>query len=161
MYSKREKNRTLNIGNIYNAFRYRLTNATQEEFLSISCILGLDTSTLIKFEGDERIKQFWLMLKWIPFNVPFLEGPKLTDEGFRWAPQTLMSPSNNRMGSREEDATSECAAEGLIGIYTMATLKSELKLKSDAKRFVLVWRKNKDITLVPEFNGPWNLVTLC
>lgn len=42
------RSENVNIATIHRAFRYRLTNARGEEFLSVAGILGLDTAELLK-----------------------------------------------------------------------------------------------------------------
>ncbi|KAL8856806.1 MAG: hypothetical protein Q9178_006643 [Gyalolechia marmorata] len=127
LYRLRADRDHLNIGHIYQAFRYRLTNAPQEEFLSISGMLGLDTETLLKFKGEHRTKRFWLILRWIPFNVPFLECPKLPQPGFRWAPRTLMYPTSTAMDTAIDGQKSECTSNGLLGTYLTVSFDTVLK----------------------------------
>lgn len=126
LYRLRADRHHLNIGHIYQAFRYRLTNAPQEEFLSVSGMLGLDTQRLLGFKGEERTKNFWLMLKWIPFNVPFLDCPKLTEPGFRWAPKTMMYPSTTAMDTDSKGQKSECTRDGLFGTYLTVAFDTPL-----------------------------------
>ncbi|KAF7512058.1 hypothetical protein GJ744_002771 [Endocarpon pusillum] len=108
----------MDIGIIDRAFRYRLTNARDEEFLSVAGILGLDTAELLKVRGEARTCRFWLLLKHVPKQAAFHEGPKLTAPGFRWAPRTLMCPGPAFMRGLPNDET-ECTTEGLIGSFGM------------------------------------------
>jgi hypothetical protein len=150
LYRLRTKQEDLNIGHIYQAFRYRLTNARQEEFLSVSGMLGLDTQSLLSVKGEERTKKFWLMLKWIPFNVPFLDCPKLSEPGFRWAPKTMMSPSSTTLDTELEGEKSECTQEGLIGTYLMVTFNSFLKGSAARTGSIFyVWAKGSDSSITP------------
>ncbi|KAI4087731.1 MAG: hypothetical protein L6R37_008288 [Teloschistes peruensis] len=127
LYRLRADHERMNIGQVYQAFRYRLTNAPQEEFLSVSGILGLDTKSLLSVKGEERTKRFWLMLKWIPFNVPFLDCPKMSEPGFRWAPTTMMYPTPSTMDTEVHGTKSECTREGLSGSYLVVSLDFVLK----------------------------------
>ena len=117
----------LNIGHIYNAFRYRLTNAPQEEFLSVSSMLDLDTESLLSVKGEERAKKFWLMLRWIPYNAPFADCPKLSVPGFRWAPRTMMSQTEYALNGTDGFQKSECTIDGLVGTYLTMLLGPPLK----------------------------------
>jgi hypothetical protein len=117
----------VNIGHVYHAFRYRLTNASQGEFLSVSGILNLDTELILRAEGDDRTRQFWLSLRWLPFNIPFLDGPKLHTPGFRWAPRTMMWPSQTRLDTEVAGAKCECTASGLVAEYSMISLSDSVK----------------------------------
>jgi len=127
LYRLRVKQEHLNIGHIYRAFRYRLTNVPKEEFLSASGILDLDTESLLSLEGEERTKKFLLMLKRIPFNAPFLDCPKLSEPGFRWAPKTMMYPSSTMLDTEVKGEKSECTEQGLFGTYLTLSFDSLLK----------------------------------
>lgn len=150
LYRLRVKQEHLNIGHIYQAFRYRLTNAPQEEFLSVSGMLSLDTQSLLSVKGDERTKKFWLMLKWIPFNVPFLDCPKLSEPGFRWAPKTMMCPSRTTLDTEVKGEKSECTEQGLVGAYL--TVSSDSLLKGSASELgsiFYIWVKGSDGSVAP------------
>ncbi|KAL8671599.1 MAG: hypothetical protein Q9168_003905 [Polycauliona sp. 1 TL-2023] len=127
LYRLRADREHLNIGHIYQAFRYRLTNAPQEEFLSIAGMLDLDTEMLLHVKGEDRTKRFWLQLKWVPFNVPFLECPKMSEPGFRWAPRTLMYPTSTTMDSAIDGQKSECTKDGLFGVYLTVCFDTRLR----------------------------------
>jgi hypothetical protein len=107
----------LNIAQISLAFRYRLTNATGDEFLSVASMLGLDTGPLQEVKGEERVRDFWLMLAKLPSQVLFLDGPKLSVDGFRWAPKTLMFPTPTRMDPDPLVLHCQCTKEGLHGSF--------------------------------------------
>jgi hypothetical protein len=147
LYRLRVKQELLNIGHIYEAFRYRLTNAPQEEFLSASGMLNLDTQSLLSVKGEERTKQFWLMLKWIPFNVPFLACPKLSELGFGWAPKTMMCQSSTTLDVDIEGEKSECTEEGLVGTYLTGCFDSLLKGKRGS--IFYIWVKGSDGSVDP------------
>ena len=150
LYRLRAKQERLNIGHIYQAFRYRLTNVPQEEFLSVSGMLGLDTQSLLSVKGEERTKKFWLMLKWIPFNVPFLDCPKLSESGFRWAPKTMMCPSRTTLDTEVEGEKSECTEKGLIGTYLTVSLDRLLKgIARKHGSIFYIWVKGSDGSVAP------------
>ncbi|KAH6666291.1 hypothetical protein B0J14DRAFT_705325 [Halenospora varia] len=148
LYRFRTSQESLNIGHIYQAFRYRLTNARQEEFLSVSGMLGLDTQSLLSVRGDERTKRFWLMLKKIPFNVPFLDCPKLSEHGFRWAPKTMMWPSQTMLDTELTGQKSEATEQGLVGTYLMVALDSTMEGSAgETGSIFYVWVKGGDDSL--------------
>ncbi|KAI1362064.1 hypothetical protein F5Y08DRAFT_313072 [Xylaria arbuscula] len=108
----------LTIGHICGAFRYRLCNVPEDEFVSVAGMLGIDAMALLRENGDERTKHFWLMLHSVPRDVVFLTGPKLSFPGFRWAPRTLMNPSITTLDTAVADGDeAECTVSGLIGTY--------------------------------------------
>jgi hypothetical protein len=131
---------SVNIGHIYHAFRYRLTNAPKGEFLSVSGILDLDTELILSAEGDDRTRRFWMNLRWLPFNIPFLDGPKLNMPGFQWAPKTMMWPSQTRLDTETAGAKCECTASGLVGEYSMIALSHSIAGSASGRSSVLnVW----------------------
>jgi hypothetical protein len=115
------KQNQLNVSFIHRAFTYRLTNARDEEFLSISGMLGLDTQLLLGVKGEDRKKLFWLLLKWIPSDVLHLHCPKISAIGFRWAPTTMMWPTPLGQGTMTEGNKSECTEVGLVGTYLIVS----------------------------------------
>ena len=150
LYRLRVKQELLNVGHIYQAFRYRLTNAPQEEFLSVSGVLNLDTKVLLSVKGEERTKEFWMMLKWIPFNVPFLDCPKLGEQGFRWAPRTMMCQSSTALDTDVKGEKSECTEQGLIGTYLTVCFDSLLKgSESDGGSIFYIWVNGCDGSVTP------------
>lgn len=146
LYRLRVEQGKLNIGHIYRAFRYRLTNVRKEEFISVSGMMGLDTDILVRLEGKERTKAFWLALHWIPFNVPFLDCPKLLDPGFRWAPESMMSPASTQMDAEFEGQKSECTEQGLIGNYLMVDLVKVLGAQSGSIFYVWITENHGGVT---------------
>ncbi|CZR69304.1 uncharacterized protein PAC_19204 [Phialocephala subalpina] len=144
LYRLRAKQGQLNIEHIHQELRYRLTNAWQEEYLSVSGMSGLDTQSLLEVKGEERTKKFWLMLKWIPFNVPFLDCPKLSQQGFRWAPRTMMHPSRTLLDTELEGQKSECTKSGLVGTYPTVAFDNFLKGSAEKSESIsYVWSSPK------------------
>ncbi|KAK7962834.1 Het domain protein [Apiospora aurea] len=126
LYRLRVDLERLNIGHIYRAFRYRLTNVPQEEFLSVAGMLDLDTGKLLRLKGADRTRSFWLALRSVPSDVPFLDCPKLSENGFRWAPATMMHPSSTLLDTEVEGRKSLCTGSGLLGVYLTVSLKTGL-----------------------------------
>ncbi|CAG7565978.1 unnamed protein product [Fusarium equiseti] len=156
----------LTIGHIYQGFRFRLTNVPGEEFLSVSGMLNLDTSSLVNFKGEERVKRFWLLLGDVPDNLPLSTAPKLTDVGFRWAPKTMMCPSRSKINTDPRGPTSRCTPDGLVGRYLTIELDKTLSGSADTPGCLFhVWMddqpKNEDIqhpwqeAALLRIHGPW------
>lgn len=117
LFRLRAGSKYLTIGHIYQAFRYRLCNVPQDEFISVAGMLGMDTMELLKKEGQERTKDFWLMLQWVPSDVVFLDGLRLSIPKFSWAPRTLMHPSRTTLDTKVGGDKVECTENGLVGRY--------------------------------------------
>ncbi|CAO2647119.1 Nn.00g080410.m01.CDS01 [Neocucurbitaria sp. VM-36] len=119
-----------NIGHVYLAFRFRLTNATGDEFLSVASMLGFGTNdldALEKVKGEERVRDFWLNLKYIPANIVSTEGPKLSFPGFRWAPKTMMYPTETRLDTMSDSRKCVCTKDGLFGSFLYLQLDRRLQ----------------------------------
>ncbi|KAL3419131.1 hypothetical protein PVAG01_09353 [Phlyctema vagabunda] len=87
-------------------------------------MLGLDTRTLMRSEDQERARAFWLMLRWVPFNVPFVDCPKLPHRGFRWTPETMMVPSTIKMDTELKGENSECTEHLMVTLDGVLTNRS-------------------------------------
>jgi hypothetical protein len=148
LYRLQVKQDKLSIGHIQKAFRYRLTNAPQEEFLSVSGMLGLDTQKLLAEKGEERTKAFWLMLKRVPSSILHLDCPRLSEPGFRWAPKTMMFPTRLGLNTDDKPKICECTTEGLVGTYLTVSLKPPLKGSAAGTGSIFyIWVQSSDDTI--------------
>jgi hypothetical protein len=120
LYWLRTEGKAFSIGHVYHAFRFRLTNAKGDEFLSVASLLRFSAGQLDALEHvkrEERARLFWLMLRDIPADVVFIQGPKLSLSGFHWAPRTMMYPSATGLSTGPNSQKSICTTDGLIGTY--------------------------------------------
>lgn len=109
-----------NIGHVYRAFRFYLKNAKGDEYLSIGSMLKFNArqmKLLNSAKRDEGARDFWLLLRTLPSNVVFIEGPKLPYPGFRWAPKTLMHPATTQLSTISQSLMCVCTQHGLYGTY--------------------------------------------
>jgi len=150
-----------NIGHVYRAFRWRLTNATGEEFLSVAGMLDLDTPNLMKAEGAERTRNFWTMLRNLPLDIPILDGPKLAIEGFRWAPRTMMYPNKTELSTDLDDHQACCYEDGLRGTYLFVPFgKTLLGSRDHAHSIFLIWINGGNKHAIAS-DGPMMLRVYC
>jgi len=89
-------------------------------------MLGLDTEFLQQYKGEARTKQFWLLLRRLPFTIPSFGGKKLKTPDFRWAPETMMHPSTTTLDTEIEGQKNECTENGLIATYLTVELSIAL-----------------------------------
>jgi hypothetical protein len=157
----RAKGGHFNIGHIYRAFRWRLTNVTTEEFLSVAGMLDLNTKHLMDFKGHERTRNFWKMLQTLPLDIPILDGPKLPIEGFRWAPATMMYPNKTEISTDISDHQACCYDDGLRGTYLFVPFSQVLHGSRDHGHSIfLIWiNKSEQHKLASE--GPMMLRVYC
>lgn len=78
------------ISSLFATFRYRQTSVASDEALCLGTILGLETSNILRAMPEERMQIFWSMIRKVPVDVLFYNGPTFDKEGFRWAPRTLL-----------------------------------------------------------------------
>ena len=85
-----------------------------DETLAVCPMLNLSIAELFKLDNEDRISRIWLLVGSVDSTIVFLICRRLTKNGFRWAPKSLMS---TRGGLRvESGAAHEIASvteEGL------------------------------------------------
>lgn len=76
------------------ALRYRSVSVGTDEPHLIANLLGLDLEEILNGASETRVYRMWslmpLIRQGIPKNIIFRLGPRLSGEGFRWAPSTLL-----------------------------------------------------------------------
>ncbi len=80
------------------ALSHRNTTIASDEALCIATLMNLDVSRILPLSADDRMCKTWDLLAAandgsLPRNIIFLGGPKLRRAGYRWAPSTLLPPS--------------------------------------------------------------------
>ncbi|KAJ4136504.1 hypothetical protein NW768_004118 [Fusarium equiseti] len=76
---------------INDAFRWRSTSRSEDEAIVISILLGLDTETLLKAKGTERMKMVLQSLGKVPLPLASLSSDRMEEEGYTWAPKSLLN----------------------------------------------------------------------
>jgi Heterokaryon incompatibility protein (HET) len=74
------------------ALRYRGVSVASDEPICLVNLFDIDANILIGQDGG-TMPRFWRALcesQRVPRSIVFFQGPKLHDEGFRWAPATLL-----------------------------------------------------------------------
>ncbi|KAL4925071.1 uncharacterized protein BDV17DRAFT_294762 [Aspergillus undulatus] len=83
----------LSLAGIMSSLQGRAISKPEDEPLCAASLLGQDhvLSAILEWtQKKERMKVFWRSQARIPSWVPFMDGPKLEDPGYRWAPSTLL-----------------------------------------------------------------------
>ncbi|KAF2453999.1 hypothetical protein BDY21DRAFT_354774 [Lineolata rhizophorae] len=71
----------------------RITSRPGDESVCIATSLGLDPSAILACDDPaDRMCELLKLLPFIPANVLFSTGRRLTMKGFRWAPETFLQP---------------------------------------------------------------------
>jgi hypothetical protein len=84
--------RSLSLVAICDALNWRSTSRTEDETIVLSIILGHDTAALqdTSNSGSERMKKFLRTIGRIPISLAVYSGDRIEEDGFRWAPKSLL-----------------------------------------------------------------------
>lgn len=74
------------------AIANRITSRTGDETICIATFLGINPQPLLMIPDVDRMKVLFTLLPVIPATILFARAPRLSSEGFRWAPSTLLAP---------------------------------------------------------------------
>lgn len=78
---------------IIKMFRWRSLSKPDDEALVLAVLLGMDGSEIQKLAQGyhaDRMLEFWCLQRAIPRGLLVCGGTRLTKEGFRWAPRSLL-----------------------------------------------------------------------
>ena len=78
---------------VVDALKFRSTSVATDEALCLGGILNLDMAQVLRAPAEQRMERVWGLLSDIPQDVIFLDAPRLSSKGFRWAPATLRMPT--------------------------------------------------------------------
>ncbi|KAL6229196.1 hypothetical protein BDW75DRAFT_110239 [Aspergillus navahoensis] len=98
------RSKYLSLSGIMSSLGGRAISKPEDEPLCAASLLGQDhvlSAILEETQNKERMKVFWRSQARIPSWVPFMDGPKLEDPGYRWAPSTLLhsfQPATGKVG---------------------------------------------------------------
>ena len=120
----------LNIGMVQLLISHRNSSHPINEPLTIDPMLAINEAgmaTLVPWTGEDRVVQFWKLIGRVLWNILFVSCPKLRQENFTWAPQSLMaireSPS---LDSWPDALTSTVTEEALHGTFLIYELDSKI-----------------------------------
>lgn len=83
---------SIRLGRVSPLLCYRDTSELSDEALCIGGILDLNTTDII-FAGEtpqQKMLNLYQQLSHVPVGLLFLDGRRLEDDGFRWAPSSLL-----------------------------------------------------------------------
>ncbi|RDL41096.1 uncharacterized protein BP5553_01075 [Venustampulla echinocandica] len=134
--------RTQQINFIWNALESRTTSRSGDEPLCLAILLGLNLKKFKRQPDAFTVKKFWsLNTQGIPASILFLPGPKLQDEGYRWAPASLI---DLKIMGGEQSLTAHVTPRGLRVKYPAFLLsppqhpvKSVVPFEADGQLFYL------------------------
>ena len=83
-----------NFATLTHALEYRTTSRYEDEPLCLASILNLDVQRILR--APHRMQVFYSNVKELPSDILFHEGECLQVDGFRWAPQSLLSSGRSK-----------------------------------------------------------------
>lgn len=79
----------------------RTTAKPQDEPLCLAMMMGLDLS---KLPEPAKLADVLRALDYLPQNLLFAPGPRMTIKGFRWAPQSFLAQDSTAYSARQQQA---------------------------------------------------------
>ena len=77
---------------VQRAVQYRTTTRQQDEPICMATIFKFDLNPLLELNtAEDRMRRFWLSMRDAPAGILWMKGPRFEDDGFRWAPSTLIN----------------------------------------------------------------------
>ena len=106
----------------------RTSSRPTDEISAIAGLFGLDPNEYWSLDPDQRMARFLSEYNGsrVPYDILFLDGPKLPVENYTWAPRTFM----NRQMNLELKGTAEgnlgvVTEQGLLGQYYALVLRDK------------------------------------
>ena len=112
----------MNVIRIARLLRRRSSSVPADEFLAVAPLLGISVEPLTSKEGEDRCCEFWILVKHVPCGIVFQLQEKISIEGFRWAPRSLMGSKATTTMRADGDAI-VTATHGLRGTYDLLIIQ--------------------------------------
>lgn len=114
--------KSMSVVRIARLLRRRSTSVPADEFLAVASLLEIPVEPLTSKEGLDRCCEFWILLKRVPCSIVFQVQEKITIDGFRWAPRSLIGPKATSTMYADGGAV-VTAAHGLRGTYDLLVIQ--------------------------------------
>jgi hypothetical protein len=75
----------------WNYLQWRSTSHESDEQTCLSILTGKKPSAVCGLLGTDRMKAFLEQIEGVPSEIIFMPGPRLPDEGWKWAPTSFMA----------------------------------------------------------------------
>lgn len=100
---------------LHASVRNRSTSYASDEALCLATLAGLDMEEIARFTGEEdRMYQFWRLLRPTPSMMAFWTGPRFKTVGRRWAPATLRGNLKLKLDQRKASDEEGRGEEAII-----------------------------------------------
>lgn len=115
--SFKKKDRFTKLMEIMETLSSRSLSRPGDEVLVLCFLLRMskaEITQIMDLPKDQRIQRFWSLQERIPRGIAFWVGPKVEDQGFRWAPSTLLG---RQRGFREMPPYNAAKVVSPYGLY--------------------------------------------
>lgn len=112
------------IADVVTCLRHRMTSKAEDETLAISGLLNVNPSGLVNLAPQQRMKSLLLGVGKVPRRIIFLNGEKLSDFGFSWAPSTLMGHNMDIGFEADANVSPTGLHADYVAIYFRTTMVS-------------------------------------
>ena len=120
-----DSNQRPNIGTTSRALNWRSTSRAVDEIAAVAGFMQLGRDTLREILDTknqmERMIIFLRAVQWLPFNIPFLLGSRMTQAPWRWAPTTFMNRSSLGLDTDPASQSARVTDNGLEGKWLVLT----------------------------------------
>jgi hypothetical protein len=89
-FEKAKNLQSTDLLDLIRALQWRSTSWSSDETVCLGILLNLDVQQIVETRPEERMSTFLRMLKCFPFELAFVGGPRLRQDRYGWAPQSLM-----------------------------------------------------------------------
>ena len=124
------------VGEVASAVNWRTTSKAGDEVLAIAALLNLDSQTLSRIAPSQRLREFFLMVEYLPHDIIFHDSTRIAEPPFCWAPNTLMSRSVVNVDTTTKGQSAKCTKAGLVCNYLILYLPQE-QVGEDAARWCI------------------------
>jgi hypothetical protein len=129
----------------------RTSSRQADETLAIAGLFGQDASEYVPLDADQRMAKFLSEYNGgqVPYDILFLDGPKLPVESYTWAPRSFMKRQMNlELKGTYEGAMSVVTQDGLLGRYFCLILKDEWSGEGPPKEYRLKVNENEYLVVL-------------
>jgi hypothetical protein len=129
----------------------RTSSRQEDETLAIAGLFGLDASEYVPLDANQRMAKFLSEYNrgQVPYDILFLDGPKLPVESYTWAPRSFMKRQMNlELKGTYEGAMSVVTQDGLLGRYFCLILKDEWSGEVPPKEYRLKVSENEYLVVL-------------
>jgi hypothetical protein len=137
------------VGGLQRNLYYRTSSKLDDESLAVAPFLNVDVTRLQEVHGESRMERFWSMVKHVPKAIVIHNAPKLSSDGFRWAPRSIMNQLNS-IPLDFQDQSGAVTVDGLKGIYFVYSLHHDSPVNLSER--VIFYDSNSDCSLICDGN---------